>query len=226
MISSLTEKQIQLIPIYREKWLNIINSSQDINQNQVIIYLSNLYQLVNYQLPEFRFYPSAYHALLAFTPLEDAYDFFDTEIAVKIEEKITNYLTKKIKEQIESQLITYLWQNLAILSQENIVRLMWDDFKEKEELGDISLLGEYWSMNTETFGDINGIRWASFAAYFDFCFSVLECNDGQKNLDRIELSISGKKREIPSRWQIFQNIAIHCGWFFPLTNLCLVSNKR
>jgi hypothetical protein len=225
MISSLTEEKKALIPIYLQKWHLVIHSSHGINQDQVTNAIRVAYRLIHRKEPEIQFYPSPYTALLAFAPLEDAYCFFDTEIAGELEQKITAFFTKEINKQIENNLRIFLWQNLSFSWYFNIWNKLWDELKRRETLGEIGLLGEDWSLNAEPSGDLDGMRWASFAPYFDFCFSVLKCSDGQAKLDGIELSFSGKKSSLPSRWNIFQDIAKNCGWFFPLDGLCLVSEK-
>jgi len=225
MIVNLSAEQEACIPIYLEKWRAIAYSTETIDCQKVSETIKAAYKVINRREPEIQFFPSPYAALLTFADKEDAYTYFDTEVAVKLENQVSHHLHKQIKKQIQGDLILKLYKGLSYPLAEKLWSYIWDELKTREELGKLKELGEDWCGNAEPSGDLNGTQWAAFAAFYDFCFSVLKCSDGQSHLDAVEHTFSGRQRTYPSRWEIFQSLAQNCGWFFPLDGQCLVSDR-
>ncbi len=49
--------------------------------------------------------------------------------------------------------------------------------------------------------------WSSYVAGIDFCISVLNCNYSSDD------------------WQILESIVKHCGWIYPLRNICIICDR-
>lgn len=225
MIVNLTIEQEALIPTYLEKWRLIAHSNHTIDREKATESIKAAYKTIDRREPEIQFFPSPYAALLAFADYEDAYAQFDNEVSVKLEKQIPHYLGQQIKKQVHRDLVLFLYKSLSFSWAANLWSYRWDELKTREELGELKELGENRGLNAEPTGDLDGMQWAASLGYYDFCFSVLKCSDGQAQSDAVERSFSGRQKSSPSRWQVLQGLAQNCGWFFPLEGLCLVSDR-
>ncbi len=223
MIQSLTPKQESVIPVYRQKWQQLAFTTEPLDLDLATEAIYAAYATIARQQPEIRFFPSPYAALRSIAPQDDAYAQINHEVGKLLEQKISQYLWNQLKTQLQQELSLSLHRQICFPYQSRLWTHLWDQLETCEDLGELRELRQW--MDTEPLGDLNGMEWSLDGSLFDFCFSILGCNDGQDKLDVLQLSFSGKRRAYPSRWQVYQMIAEHCSWFFPVDGLCLVSDR-
>jgi hypothetical protein len=111
--------------------------------------------------------------------------------------EVTNRLDKKLRIELIEELAKQLGEKLR-----SDVNLIWSQLRPqlwaqlmRQISGAIGLkLGE----------GIQPELWACNASIFDFYISVLSCSHDEK------------------KWQIYRDLILNCGWFFPFENICYV----
>lgn len=223
MINSLTPEQEAALPHYRQKWQSYALSTQPLDRGPATAAIQVAYATINRRTPEIQFFPSPYAALKSITAQADAFEQMNYEVSKLLEQKIAHFLWKQLDTQLEKGLRHSLSTQLCWPHTLRLWPHLWDQLETCEDLGELRELRQW--MDTEPLGDLDGMEWSLSGSLFDFCFAVLDCEDGQAAVDTRRFSFSGQKTSFPSRWQIYQSIAQHCAWFFPVEGLCLVSDR-
>ncbi len=193
----LTPEQEALLPVYLEKWTELMFKMGSIDRQQAIASIQNAYPAIDLPLPKIVF---CNHPRSALTDKvrnwnqeeygEHLYRRFDRLIWSDLE----NVLESQISFELHQQLTDELNQSLTSLYFESGT---WELSRWLGREFDTVDMGWY----------INPSWWACAGAYLDFCITVLDCRyDAQK-------------------WETFRSLVQHCGWVFPYTKICYVCDR-
>jgi hypothetical protein len=199
-ITQLTPEQVELASIYREKWQKISISTELIDQQRVISILTELYSLNKLPLPKILFFSNPRKFVLEGLPNID-------KKAAGNYDKLTNELYGQVLKHLNNQLEENLRQNIELYLGEPQIEIFEEKFWNL-------LTGQLW---LQLGGSSNYplpvipypplMLWMAEISTLDFCVSVLNCIREQKEA------------------QILQLLFQHCGWVYPLEDICLICDR-
>jgi hypothetical protein len=202
-IEKLTHEQEALIPVYQKKWRQIVLSTEPVERYKATEAVKAAYALVSFKEPKILFFDSPHSALntILDQPLSD---FLYSPLWTQWRKQLCKGIYKKISKA--------LWQNLSSLldSQlESIVRetSIWGFPLENPypDVGGIHYFHE--RINEFCHSFILPEFWAASSSWFDFCFSVLNCEYD------------------PEKWKVYQSLVKNTGWLFPYRETCIVCDR-
>lgn len=200
---TMTADQEALLPVYQEKWRAIAHSTTAIDPQKVIDAVHTLYQLKNLDSPAVLFYQSPQDTTNCLRRYSEAKIAHELGLARWFD------LKGELEESLRNGLLAAGWTELA-----QTYNFRTDRFGSTLAPHLTIAVWSGWLRELETpLGDlrrgqvIKPEAWASFAAFTDFCISVLgvSCN--------MQL------------WATFQKIVCECGWLYPFEKAVLACNR-
>ena len=230
-IEELTGEQEALIPIYRDKWIEIAFSTQPLNRSKASEIANRLYYLMGFEEPNIHFVRSPYEAL----------NVFISHIDLPSQEQNTSlswkYLTEQITEihgyplyqdfrnklwatlyaQIEKQVKDDLLSQIDEQLQDRRAGEIFVGIFKYEPMHFISmqLSSHLTNQISKKFNVLKFLpeyfilREYEIAASkcLDFCISVLHCD--------IE----------PDIWEVFKSVLKEFGWIYPFEKICFICDR-
>lgn len=230
-IEELIPEQKELIPIYREKWIEIAFSTELIHRHKAGETVKKLYYIMGFEQPKIHFFRSP----------DEALNVFIRQIELPFQEKNTSqcwkYLTQQIAEIYGFPLYQELGTKLCYILYSKVEKQVQDDLLsqleeqlEDRRAGDIFVgIFKYEPMHfisrqlsrhltnrmSKKFNLLKFLpeyfvlREYQIAATkcVDFCISVLDCD--------IESDI----------WEVFKSVLTECGWIYPFEKICFICER-
>ncbi|MEM1169963.1 MAG: DUF6745 domain-containing protein [Cyanobacteria bacterium P01_H01_bin.35] len=207
-ITKLTPEQKALIPVYREKWQKIALSTQPINRQKAAETIQFAYSLMGDPNPEIVFSDSP----------REAFDILLQKIWQRWKSQddyghrhIFKDRWELLRRELEMQITHQLCTDIDSLIGEGSLQpgqlwshILYSQIEEEWQdiVSEISIkLLCLWSYPIPT------ELWSSYVAWLDFCISVLNCNYNSDD------------------WQVLESIVKHCGWIYPLRNICIICDR-
>ncbi|BAY81131.1 hypothetical protein NIES267_06060 [Calothrix parasitica NIES-267] len=221
-ITELTPEQQALIPVSKDKWLNIARSTQRIDKYKAAESVKAAYKLINEPEPKIFFFDSIFSAINEYNDNDDLICFglndnlfqklrfpliLDFEKIPEWEfynlNRIRNSSVKDPQNYFEGELLDKL-----IIDLENEI------YNSLEEQWDLTYFDLLESIDEEKFIPMDTQRkyikydlLIAECSYYDFCISVLNYPHDEQ------------------RWQILQNVVKNCPWFFPFQGICFICDR-
>ncbi|MEH2326134.1 MAG: DUF6745 domain-containing protein [Nostoc sp.] len=202
-IEKITSEQEPLISFYREKWSNIVVSSDILDRSQAKEAVKTAYELVGRSKPKIIFSHSTNSALkIIFQRLHAPYLL--GYLGTKDRKKLSENLGKCIARELPKELMAELNKRFT-----NQIGYELDRYLDMQMLSDIPAVHNLPHPNINLYTDIfydciNPKTWENIASKYDFIISELNCIYS------------------PKACEAFQNIIKYCGWIFPFEKLCLI----
>lgn len=213
MIDDLTPEQKALMPIYLEKWRNIVLSTERINQNKAAESVISAYVSTDYEQPKLFFQDSPYKAcnflLERLTPefLENYLNepnSIGSLFPAHFKTIILNYLRQRVGNKIFQQLHDF-FDHLVDDPLNNVIFNNLIDILYAKPNGEIE--DDFWWIEVQLKECFTPEYYYRRLASLDFCFSVL-------NLV-----------QPPPEWEIFKSLVQECGWIFAYDDICIVCDR-
>ncbi|MGD1700554.1 DUF6745 domain-containing protein [Dapis sp. BLCC M229] len=208
LTNKLTPEQKALIPVYWEKWQKIAFSTQPINRQKAAEGIQLAYSLMGDPNPEIVFSDSPHAAFdILLEKIWQRWKSQDDYGHRHIFKDRWELLRRELEMQVTHQLSTEIDSQIAegLLQPEQLwSHILYSQIEEEwqEIISEVSIkLLCLWSYPIPT------ELWSSYVAWVDFCISVLNCNYNSDN------------------WQVLESIVKHCGWIYPLRNLCIICDR-
>jgi hypothetical protein len=211
MITQLTPEQEALIPVYREKWRAIALSTERIDRRNIAQALRSAYYATYLEEPDVIICDSPYSALgtVLLRYRLNLYTCVEKigEIGFSLQRRLARQPEDELSEQLHWELVYSLQKQLHIPQYcyltGAILRQSWLLLGEQ---GEIQLeSGEQW--NPLNFNYLEPYSKVNYAAFLDFCSSVLKCHFE------------------PVKGRALQSIVKYCGWILPFEGLAIVSDR-
>ena len=210
-IDKLTPEQEALIPVYREKWRKIAESTEPLDCRKARKAVKAAYKLIGRKEPKLIFVKSPAAAW--------RYIICNSSSLVEYEELLRCFgleMTSKPKLKIASQIgslvklstVLFVRLNHGVVAAK--IREMFDgktwkdflyrcgDFNPESVSVDVYFDGWEWGPS------LGSSELVERSGYIDYCISVLNCKYDIK------------------RWNTYQQLIQHTGWIFPFERTCLV----
>ncbi len=196
-IAELAANQVDQIPIYLETWKAVIFKTGSIDRGKAYDSIVRAYAAIGESPPKIVFCSNP-----KITESERSKDWSREKFGERLDRRFDRLIWTDLENELWGQLSYELVKRLRSEFNSKLNDLY---FKSGENhlprhLGresDIIDLGWY----------VNPRWWAFAGALMDFCISVLGCHYPV------------------DRWQAFQDITQHCGWIFPSTKICYISDR-
>ncbi|MGD1806599.1 DUF6745 domain-containing protein [Dapis sp. BLCC M126] len=208
LITKLTPKQKALIPVYREKWQKIALSTQPINRQKAAEAIQRAYALMSDPNPEIVFSDSPRAAFdILLQKIWQRWKSQDNYGHRHIFKDRWELLRRELEMQVTHQLCTDIDSLIgegSLQPGQLWSHILYSQIEEEwqEIISEVSIkLLCLWSYPIPT------ELWSSYVAWVDFCISVLNCNYNSGD------------------WQVLESIVKHCGWIYPLRNLCIICDR-
>lgn len=251
-IIKLTREQENLIPVYQDKWKQIMLSTERINRDAAIDAIKQAYTLMNLPEPEIFFYQSLYAIGFENENLIDLHQIcnedFTCEVISSIESHLRNQILKQIK--LESQ------ENL--FWEFNVVEDVCSVFFQITSDADTQLLFELDEYRTKEFNSVANSLDIVIDDYQDKIIDLFmlisddypditqKISDNGEFLNTIfgndykwiEPSVWGSYCSFcdycinvlnceydPKEWELLQSVAKNWGWVLPLDKQVIICEK-
>ena len=208
LITKLTPEQKGLISVYREKWQKIALSTQPINRQKTAEAIQLAYSLMGDPNPEIVFSDSPYAAFdILLKKIWQRWESKDDYGHRHIFKDRWEFLRQELEMQISHELFTEIDRKMgegSLQPGQLWSHILYSQIEEEWQdiVSEISIkLLCLWSYPIPT------ELWSSYVAGIDFCISVLNCNYSSDD------------------WQILESIVKHCGWIYPLRNICIICDR-
>ena len=207
-ITKLTPEQETLISVYREKWHSQALSVQPIDRQKATEAIQLAYNLMGDPNPEIMFCDSP----------RAAFDILLQTIWQRWQSKddyghrhIFKDRWELLRKQLDQQIVYEVFDKIDHKMGEGSLQpgqlwshILYSQIEEEwqEIISEIAIkLLCLWSY------PIPSELWTSYVAGVDFCISVLGCEYSQ------------------DEWSVFESVVKHCGWIYPLRNLCIICDR-
>lgn len=160
MITELTPEQEALIPVYREKWMNIALSTESIDRKKVTQVVKRAYALISLSEPEIIFCDSPYAADRKWNELARQQ---------KENEKLSTQVSRQLENELYKKLVTPVFDEVTTSIEYKLYNLLWNELITPLHSQLIYVMSEFGCC-------IQPEEWAGAGSYIDFCFSVLNLN--------------------------------------------------
>jgi len=208
LISKLTSEQKALISVYREKWQKIALSTQPINCQKAAEAIQLAYSLMGDSNPEIVFSDSPHAAFdILLEKIWHRWESKDDYGHRHIFKDRWELLRRELEMQVAHELCTEIDSQIgegSLQPGQLWSHILYSQIEEEwqEIISEISIkLLCLWSYPIPT------ELWSSYVAWIDFCISVLKCNYNSDD------------------WQALESIVKHCGWIYPLRNICIICDR-
>jgi hypothetical protein len=193
----LNPEQEALLPVYRQKWRDIMFKMGTVNRQQAIEAIQLAYTAIDLPLPTIIFCNNPQSALSDYVSKWNQEQYGEV-----LFRRFDRLIWSDLENVIQSQISFELHKELADKLNRSLTSLYFES--GTCELS--SWLGR--EFDTVDLGwYINPSWWASAGAYIDFCLTILGCTHDAK------------------KWEAFRSLAQHCGWIFPYTKVCYVCDR-
>ncbi|MCL1475331.1 DUF6745 domain-containing protein [Argonema antarcticum] len=189
MIEKITKKQEELISVYRNKWQEIVLSTETVDRVKAEQAVKVAYNMIGYEEPEIIFCQSPYEALR--TLLSQSQCRLESEPKYNL----SNLIWNQFKSQVSIEVIRLICQQ-----NEPMKRLITQystqlNLQLRRQLTDLTnqqgkILLKRYNLYVQP------EKWAIYGSQSDFCISVLNCNHNSQN------------------WKVFQLLVRHSGSIF------------
>ena len=160
MIAELNPEQKALIPIYRDKWINIALSTEPIDRQKATEVVKRAYALISLSEPEIIFCDSPYAADRKWNELARQQ---------KENEKLSTQVSRQLENELYKKLVTPVFDEVTTSIEYKLYNLLWDELITPLDSQLIYVMSEFGCC-------IQPEEWAGAGSYIDFCFSVLNLN--------------------------------------------------
>ena len=160
MIAELNPEQKALIPIYRDKWINIALSTEPIDRQKATEVVKRAYALISLSEPEIIFCDNPYAADRKWNELARQQ---------KENEKRSTQLSRQLENELYKKLVTPVFDEVTTSIEYKLYNLLWDELITPLDSQLIYVMSEFGCC-------IQPEEWAGAGSYIDFCFSVLNLN--------------------------------------------------
>jgi hypothetical protein len=198
-IKYLTPEQEDLRLFYKEKWMQIVDSTEQIDRETTSKLVKEAYLVIDAKEPEIIFCHSPYEAaslVLGCKSIAELYEKFGVNLFDRFEERIYNSLQQSITEQIAWYVMCHIFPKEGGAFTFSFTEQLYEKLGKNPKF-----------FGVDAYGYIDPIIWSGFCVICDFCFSVLKCE-----YDRI-------------KWQTLQSLTTQCGWIFPYEKVCIVCDR-
>ena len=206
-IDTLTPEQEALIPIYREKWRAIALSTEPVDRKKAKKVITDAYAAIGKKEPRVRFFRSPQAALRAVISEQQTSAMNSKRLLSQLshEERLRqtpeSLLGQQVVHQLKSQIDSQLSAQLKSYLENELEKPLWNHLVIQLRWHLISHL------SSELYNQISPEVWASYGSWLDFCICVLNCTHNQQE------------------WNVFQEIAQSCGWFYPFEKIAIVCDR-
>jgi hypothetical protein len=219
-LTELTPEQEALIPVYREKWKSIALSTQPIDAQKAEEAVKEAYTSIGLAEPEIIFCDSPHAAWNTAlnqpeTQLGKPLEHLSAQLGYQLVIPLWSQLNRQVWDYLGNQLIIELRSKLdSRLDSNSQLSSSWGGVDAFRLTKLVSFEGELeqmlWSALRQQERNRHCIRpevWACISSWFDFCFSVLNCDREQKT------------------WSVLESLVSKCGWIYSYDKICLICDR-